>query len=252
MNTDTAKGLRVVQVSDCHVSSDPAANYRGIRSGSTLQSLLPAIRDFQPDLLLLTGDVSEDTSPESYGRVSALLSSIETPVLALPGNHDDPVVMARYFPRGPWDGPMFHALEDWQFVLLDSTRPGEICGFFDEERIDGLRQGLARSKAEHLLVALHHQPVEVGSPCFDRYPLQAPEALLGLLDNEPRVRCVAWGHIHQDYSSEYNGIRMLGSPSTAANTRPGTEKFTLDEFGPACRWLILGGEGDIKTGLLRA
>ncbi len=66
------------------------------------------------------------------------------------------------------------------------------------------------------------------------------------------MRCVAWGHIHQDYDGVYRGIRMLGSPSTAANTLPGREKFTLDEAGPACRWLVLGREGGVETGLLRA
>ena len=251
MRKKPGAGLRVVQVSDCHVSSDPDTDYRGVMAGSTLESLLPAILKFDPDLLLLTGDVSEDASPESYGRVSAMLSSIDVPVLALPGNHDNPRVMARCFPRGPWDGPLFYAHENWHFVLLDSTRPGEICGFLDGGHLEGLRQGLARSRAEHLLVALHHQPVEVGSPCFDRYPLQAPERLLEILEKEPRVRGIAWGHIHQHYSSEYHGIRMLGSPSSAANTRPGTERFTLDESGPACRWMVLGQDGVIQTGLLR-
>ena len=252
MNADPAKGLRVVQVSDCHVSSSPAANYRGIRAGSTLESLLPAIRNFQPDLLLLTGDVSEDATDESYERVSFMLSSFEAPILALPGNHDAPPVMARYFPRGPWSGPLFHAQGGWQFILLDSTRPGEICGFLDERHLESLGQGLAQSEAEHVLVALHHQPVEVGSPNFDKYPLREPEALLTIIEEVPRVRCVTWGHIHQDYSADHRGIRMLGSPSTAANTLPGSQKFTLDEAGPACRWLQLGREGSIETGLLRA
>ena len=106
MNADQGNGLKVVQVSDCHVSSKPNSDYRGIKAGSTLESLLPAIRALQPDLLLLTGDVSEDASDESYERVSSMLSCFEAAVLALPGNHDDPHVMARHFPRGPWCGPL--------------------------------------------------------------------------------------------------------------------------------------------------
>ncbi len=185
MNAEAPGDLRVIQVSDCHVSSDPDADYRGTRAGSMLESLLPAVRGFQPDLVLLTGDVSEDFSPESYQRVSGLLSSIDAPLLALPGNHDDPVVMARYFPDGPWRGPLFHSTGRWQCVMLDSTRPGEICGKFSEDHLEALERGLDASDAEHILLALHHQPVEVGSPCFDRYPLRDPEKLLVFWKTNP-------------------------------------------------------------------
>ena len=252
MNAGNITSLKVVQVSDCHVSSDPDDDYRGFRAGRMLESLLPALRQFQPDLLLLTGDVSEDASPESYGRVSAMMCSIGAPVLALPGNHDVPETMARFFPNGPWGGPKFHSEKGWQLVLLDSTRPNEIAGRFPEGQLDGLREGLARSEAAHILVALHHQPVEVGSPWIDKYALQEPKSLLDIIEQDSRVRCVTWGHVHQEFSATLGGVHLLGSPSTVANSIPGREKFTPDATGPACRWLVLGSGGSVETGLLRA
>ena len=252
MNAGKITNLKVVQVSDCHVSSDPNADYRGFRAGRMLESLLPAIRDFRPDLLLLTGDVSEDASFESYGWVSATMCSIGAPVLALPGNHDDPQTMTRYFPNGPWGGPRFHSEKSWQLVLLDSTQPNEIAGQFPEGHLEGLRKGLAQTQAEHILVALHHQPVEVGSPWIDKYALQEPAALLQIIEQDPRVRCVTWGHIHQDFSADFGGVQLLGSPSTVANSIPGRQKFTPDAAGPACRWLVLDCDGGVETGLLRA
>ena len=252
MNAGNLTNLKVVQVSDCHVSADPNADYRGFRAGSMLESLLPAIRGFQPDILLLTGDVSEDASAESYGRVSALLCSIGAPVLALPGNHDDPKTMARFFPNGPWDGPRFHSEKSWQLVLLDSTRPNEIAGHFPEGQLEGLSAGLASTQAKHILVALHHQPLEVGSPWIDKYALRAPGALLQIIERDSRIRCLTWGHIHQDFAANLGGIHLLGSPSSVANSIPGREKFTADAAGPACRWLILGRGGGVETGLLRA
>ena len=251
MNAGDMAGLKVVQVSDCHVSSDPDADYRGFRAGRMLESMLPAIRGFQPDLLLLTGDVSEDASRESYGRVSALLCSLGAPVLALPGNHDDPCVMKRYFPRGPWAGPQFHGKKSWEMVLLDSGGRSEIAGRFSETTLDQLEIGLAACHSEHILVALHHQPVEVGSPWIDKYPLQDPGPFMDILKADARVRCVAWGHVHQDFSAHRDGMQLLGAPSTVANGIPGREKFTPDVAGPACRWLLLGRDGSVETGLLR-
>lgn len=244
--------LRVIQLSDCHVSADRSVLYRGLQAERNLVGLLPAIRRWQPDLLLLTGDVSEDGSAASYGRVSALLDSLGAPVLALPGNHDDRAVMSRYFPRGPWDAPLFHGARGWQLVLLDSTAPGRIDGVLARPHLQALKAGLHRSRSEHVLVALHHQPVRVGSPWIDRYALDDAEWLFGLLDRDARIRCIAFGHVHHAIGIERGGVQLLGAPSSVANSLPGCDTFTLDVAGPACRWLRLGADGRIETGVLHA
>lgn len=246
--------LRLVQLSDCHVPSDPAATYRGLDAGGALERLLGAVRSHAPDLLLLTGDVSEDAGEASYQRVRNCLADTGLPLFALPGNHDEPAAMRRFFPRGPWEGPAFIEQDDWLLVLLDSTGPGRIDGTLSDETFVALEKGLADSAAGHVLVALHHQPVPVGSPWIDRYALVAADAerLLALLERDGRVRCVTWGHVHQDFRAKRGGMLLLGAPSTVANGVPGREKFTLDEGGPACRWLVLGEDGSVETGLLRA
>jgi Icc protein len=244
--------LRIVQVTDCHVPLDPQTAYRGQSADRNLASLLPAIRRWQPDLLLLTGDASEDGSAAAYGRVSAQLSTAGAPVLALPGNHDDAAAMRRYFPLGPWEGPFQRQTRNWQLVLLDSTVPGKVSGRLRPQALEQLEQCLGRGRAEHVLLALHHQPVPVNAPWIDRYALGSADAFLAVVDRHPRVRCIIWGHVHQDFESVRNGVLLLGSPSTAVNSLPNAERFTLDLGGPACRWLELGVDGSIATGLLRA
>jgi Icc protein len=254
MNAGVSGPVRLVQLSDCHVPSDPAATYRGLDAGGALERLLVAVRSYSPDLVLLTGDVSEDAGDVSYDRVARSLAGLETPVLALPGNHDDPAVMQRYFPQGPWRGPAFYPLGDWLLVLLDSTVPGRIDGALSRATVSALEQGLADSAAAHVLVALHHQPLPVASPWIDKYALETDQAerLLALLEGDGRARCVTWGHVHQDFRAERGGMLLLGTPSTVANGVPGRAKFTLDENGPACRWLVLGTDGSVETGLVRA
>lgn len=244
--------LRVVQVSDCHLPADPATLYRGLNADRTLASLLPAIRRWQPDLLLLTGDVSEDGSAAAYGRASAALSTVGAPVLALPGNHDAPEVMARFFPMGPWAGPLCHRARGWQLLLLDSTEAGRVGGILPPETLHSAQAELSRAHATHVLVALHHQPVPMGAEWIDRYALEEPAAFRGWVESQPRVRCVTWGHVHQDFESMESGVLWLGSPSTVANSLPRSERFTLDLSGPACRWLELDGNGGVRTGLLHA
>ncbi len=244
--------LRIVQVSDCHVPREPQTAYRGQNADRNLSSLLPAIRRWQPDLLLLTGDVSEDASAAAYGRVAALLSTAGAPVLALPGNHDDPALMRRYFPLGPWAGPHVHAGRNWRLILLDTTKPGLVAGQFTSSGLEVLERSLAQSPDRNTLLALHHQPVTVDSPWIDRYALERPDDFWAVVDRHPQVRCVTWGHVHQDFSSRRGRVTLLGSPSSVANSLPGRETFTLDLGGPACRWLELEANGELATGLLRA
>ena len=242
--------LRIIQLSDCHIARDPGADYRGQNADRNLRSLLPAIRQWQPDVLLLTGDISEDASAVSYGRVAAMMNSLGAPVLALPGNHDDPEVMSRYFPQGPWQGPLNYEKKGWQLLLLDSTRAGKVSGWLSKENLDRADSLLGRSEAAHALIALHHQPVPVQSPWIDRYALNFRESFFKVLDRHPAIKAVVWGHIHQDFSLERNGALLLGAPSSVANSLPNHEKFTPDLAGPACRWLELYSDGKLETGLV--
>ena len=244
--------LRIAQVSDCHLPADPSTPYRGLNADRNLASLLPAIRRWQPDLVLLTGDVSEDGSAAAYVRASAALSTVGAPVLALPGNHDEAAVMSRFFPHGPWAGPFSHEARGWQILLLDSTEPGRVGGILPAESLESASAELQRGRSKHALVALHHQPLPMGAEWIDRYALEASAAFVEWVSARPRVRCVAWGHVHQDFEAVHEGALWLGSPSTVANSLPGSQRFTLDLAGPACRWLELVGDGKVRTGLLPA
>ncbi len=244
--------LKILQVSDCHVSAKPDANYRGQSADRNLLNLLSVMRSWGPDLILLTGDVSEDASPAAYARVAIRLGTIGAPILALPGNHDRPEVMKDHFARGPWKRPYVMEKSGWMMVMLDSTKPGKISGSLSQHALEQLDELLRTSGADHLLIALHHQPVPVNAPWIDRYALEDPEMFFRLVDRDPRVRCVLWGHVHQDFRAVRKEVHLLGGPSTVANSLPGTPKFSLDLEGPSCRWLELGADGAVETGVLRA
>ena len=243
--------MRIIQISDCHVSADPDALYRGQHNADTnLQKIIHRVRQWEPDLLLLTGDVSEDGSPESYQRTSAWLAKTEVPVLALPGNHDDVEVMSGYFHLGPWDGPHVTKTENWQLVMLDSTEPDLISGRFSASYLEQVSNILQDGGTRHTLVGLHHQPVPVGAPWIDDYMLENPEHFLDVIDQAPRVRCINWGHVHHGFQSKRKAVTLLGAPSTVTNSIPGLPRFTLDPAGPACRWLELSADGEVDTGFL--
>lgn len=241
--------MKVLQITDCHVSGPAGSRYRGVDPRAGLERVVEAAVAWAPDLVLATGDLSEDASDESYAWLAECFARIPAPVLATPGNHDDGERLRAHFPHCAVDTPLVFE-GDWRLILLGSARPGLIGGRLDAAQLAALDRLLTVSKRPALL-ALHHQPWPVGSPWIDRYALEEPEQLHAVLRRHPGMRLVLWGHVHQDVRIEAEGIVGLGAPSSASNSLPGCERFTMDPAGPACRWLTLDTDGAFETGVLR-
>ncbi len=239
--------IHIAQITDCHLSAKRETLYRGIDPWANLERLLALLQTDKPDLILATGDLSEDASPASYRGLRDLLWKLRVPVLALPGNHDDAELVERFFPSSPTDTPRFSYHGSWQIIRLNSCESDKPHGWLSDGTLEELENTLAQDSGRPRLLVLHHQPLIANSPWIDKYRLLEPEPFLQLLDQYADIKAVVWGHIHQEFESHRNGIAMLGGPSSAINGVPGAEKFTPDTLGPACRWLELRGDGSLKS-----
>ena len=138
---------KLLQVSDCHLARDPGADYRGQNADANLDRLMEPAKRWAPDLLVLTGDLSEDASVESYCRIRDWARRIECPVAWIPGNHDDRDLMAPVFDDAGFDsGPVIEA-GAWQLALLDSAWPGDPGGELDEARLKALDRRTRRQSS---------------------------------------------------------------------------------------------------------
>lgn len=239
----------IAQVTDCHLPADPQQAYRGIKPHENLKMLLQKVKDLKPDLLLASGDLSEDGSRASYRALQRLFKPLDIPVLALPGNHDDAGLLAEVFPGSPLNNVAVSEHGPWQIIRLNTCLPGKPEGRLGDKTLAEL-EGLLRNDKRPRLVAVHHQPIMIGSPWIDKYRLFEPQAFLRLIDRFPDIKAVVWGHVHQAFESDRKGTAMLGGPSSAINSQPGAQKFTADPTGPACRWLELQADGTILTGMV--
>lgn len=248
--------LKLVQLSDCHVTGSDEVSYRGEQPRASLRAVVDRVIDWAPDLVLATGDLSEDASGSSYDFLAAQFERIPAPLWVTAGNHDDAAAIARSFAHTALSEPVRVHDGDWQVILLNSARDGEISGRLDAAQLEALHELLADDPRPALL-ALHHHPWPVASPWIDRYPLEHPQALCEVLASGPARQLVLWGHVHQALCQQHlvapeKLITGLAGPSTVCNSLPGQEKFTLDPAGAACRWLELEANGEWRTGLLSA
>ena len=242
--------VRIAQITDCHLPALGGQPYRGIDPYKNLKALLKKVKRRKPDLVLATGDLSEDGSLASYMRLKNLFKTLNLPVLALPGNHDDAVLLADIFPGSPVDTVSVSMYGTWQIIRMNTCLPGRPEGRLGEKMLMSLEDILLRHDQRPCLVAIHHQPVAVGSPWIDKYRLFDPEHFLQLVDQSPDVKAVVWGHVHQSFEADRNGTAMLGGPSSAINGLQGAQKFTEDPAGPGFRWLELKDDGTLDSEII--
>lgn len=248
------KPLRVVQISDCHLFASEEGKLLGLNTQFSLNKVLELVRKQQSniDLVLATGDLSQDGSRESYDRIKDALEGFGVPVYWLEGNHDVTGPLTEALGSTTQLSPCSTQAGDWKFVMLDSTIPGEVPGEFFDKDIAFLKQELEASKdVPHVAVCLHHQPVPMGSKWIDTQLVSNADEFWQVIEQYSNVRTVIWGHVHQEYAGERKGVKLFSVPSTCVQFEPKSEDFSVDDVPPGYRWFDFHDDGKIETGVER-
>jgi Icc protein len=247
-----ANPLRIVQITDLHLKTQPNSRLWGADVDAGLRAVLAHLREREPapDFVLATGDLVGD-EPEAYSRLIELLEPLNLPVYCLPGNHDFPAIMSRTLRRGAVRWKRHFVAGHWQFVLLDSSFPGTPDGHLASGELALLDTVLATDPERHALVCLHHNPLPVGTAWLDTMTVGNGAALFAVLDRYPQVRAVVWGHIHGEFASWRGNAQLLASPATSVQFKPDAPEPRVDPLPPGYRWFELYPDGALATGVER-
>ena len=242
----------LVQLSDSHLFAEADGRLLGMDTCDSLQRVIALVEQEQPciDLVLATGDLSQDGSLASYQRFRQLTDSLAPQVRWFPGNHDEPAAMqAACAGTALLDSVL--DIGQWRIILLDSSIVGAVPGYFAEEQLSLLDQALDSAGARHVLVSFHHHPVSIGCRWMEPIGIRNPQALFARLAGRSQVKALLWGHVHQEFDQQLHGMRLLASPSTCVQFAPGSEDFQVDHEAPGYRWLRLHDDGRLDTGVSR-
>ena len=203
--------------------------------------------EWPADRVIMTGDLIQDDSAEAYERFRDLLLPLDLRIHCIPGNHDIRDLMRAVCCRPPFSYCAYEELRGWLIVGIDSCIRGHAGGEVSNDELDRLSEIVSRSSAKHVMVCLHHPPVPVGSKWLDSVGLRNGDQVLDRLRSLNRVRLATFGHIHQEYDTEHDGVRIIGTPSTCRQFAPGSEKFAVDDNPPAYRRITLSADGSVDT-----
>ncbi len=245
--------LSIAQVSDMHLFADENEQLLGMPTTLSFQATVEQLKTLRSelDLLLLTGDVSGDGSPESYEMVQNLLRSLAISTYWLPGNHDSAIAMEEVLNLRLVSRRKSFERGGWHFILLDSTVSGCVQGYLSAKTLGWLDFQLSMGGNKPTLLALHHPPFKVDSKWLDTSTLQNSQDLFAVVDRHPQVKLVLFGHIHQEFHCQRHSVDYLGTPSTCIQFAPLSSKFSLDQKSPGFRLLKLYRNGTWESSVER-
>lgn len=256
-----AKPIRVVQVSDTHLSMKRAYFH------DNWEVFTAAMADNPPDLIVASGDISFDGAGDEDDLAFARREHdrLAAPWVAIPGNHDigesavavrldQPVDDERI---GRWRrhvGAQFWArdLGAWRLLGIDTAllgggRPEEA------EQWSFVERSLAERDGRPVLVFMHMPPFGLDVADAGFTTLAVPHAvrgrLLATLSAAAGVKAIACGHVHVHRRDEHRGVEIVWAPATSffnilerqhagyGIPRPGYIEWTLE--GLSCSWRLV-------------
>jgi Icc protein len=216
--------MLIAQLTDFHLRPRGKAAYRVAETNMLAERAIDVVAALQPrpDVVLITGDMTDCGLVEEYELLRGLLARLPMPVFMVPGNHDRRDNLKRVFS----DWPTIVADPDFvQFVVddfpvrligLDTLVEGESGGKFCEPRLDFLARALAASPDKPTVVFQHHPPFDCGIVHMDRIRLIGGEARLAeLVRAHGRVERILCGHHHRPIETLFGGTIASVAPGVA-------------------------------------
>ncbi|PZE63880.1 metallophosphoesterase [Curtobacterium sp. MCBD17_021] len=255
--------LRILHLSDTHLTGDGSLHQGTVDTTAALTALLDHVDGIEGvGLVVVSGDVSEDGSPESYttalDTVGGWAERHGAAFVTVPGNHDQRAGFRRVLfdghVLGDGGGPLMHTMEHHdpsvpvrgqslvagrRIVTVDTSVPGAGYGELSTAALDHLRSALAEPAPHGSVVVLHHPPLPAPTSLHDALKLRNPEDLAGVLRGTD-VRVVLGGHYHHHFAGSLGGVPVLVAPGVANDN---------DVAGPYAEETALIGTGALVVDL---
>ncbi|MAL32809.1 MAG: phosphodiesterase, partial [Marinobacter sp.] len=162
-----------MQLTDPHLMASADGALLGVNTRDSLAAVIDEVlrNHGQPDLILATGDLTQDASPEAYRYFAEQLKAFDCPSLWIAGNHDDSALLSSIAAESGSDQKQW-IQGGWQFVMLDSSVHSKVFGELSADELSFLDRALSEQPEMPAVVSLHHHPVDIGSDWMEKIGLK--------------------------------------------------------------------------------
>ena len=228
----------LIQLSDLHLVPPGKLTSKVLDTNAILEETINEIlskKDYfgQIDGLVVTGDISDDGSMESYLSAYEKLSKLNVPILVIPGNHDlrDPMRKVFHenvqFSKNSSQFDWVFKFDETLIIGLDTLVEGENFGFLEEKSLDFLSHQLSNNSGSDLVLLIHHPPIKTGIYFMDKIGLTNTSDLSECLKATNRPIKILCGHIHGVYHGLLGSHPVVSAPSICS-----AFEFNRQEFAP--------------------
>jgi Icc protein len=242
--------LNILQITDCHLQQYPDQAYKNHYPDQRLDAVIANIQATQQcsQHLLLSGDIAHYSSTAVYQRILDKTQNLAEQIHWLPGNHDNAQVMHEFIPMQA----KIIINKAWAIVLLDSTASPDGVGSGSLSAAElSLLAKLDSIEVSHILIVLHHPPINVGSPWQDAIKLANSDDFWERVKKISKLRGISFGHLHQEHHLTKFGIELFCTPATAPQFKKEQLSPVLESdpilAAPAYRTLQLHADGSISS-----
>lgn len=215
--------MLIAQITDLHIGTgnDIGAEDNYHRLLSVFETISKLKR--QPDLCVMTGDLTETGSVPAYRLLKQMLdeSRLDMPMLPCLGNHDITDNFRKVFGKKYLNGGFCQYsvdLGDLWLVVADTHDETIHGGAFDPSRAEFLDRAISEANGRPVLVALHHPPFVTGIDWMGARDYEEPwlVEIRQVIKRHPNVRKIICGHIHRVMDRPFAGTSCVVSGATAA------------------------------------
>ncbi|MBU9831616.1 MULTISPECIES: metallophosphoesterase [Rahnella] len=198
--------MLIAQVSDIHASNQNDHLFR-------FDQVLNWLAHLQPDVLVLTGDLTDGHWQEGYKQIADRLNQQNYPSLILPGNSDDRSLMRSVWGENRWlhnaQGEALHLIHntsDLRLIGLDSTIDYKDYGSVTDH-LEWLDNQLSDTGGTPSLLFMHHHVFASGIPTLDETMCRGLTEMEDLIRRAPaRLLAISTGHVHRPIAGTLAGI----------------------------------------------
>jgi Icc protein len=241
----------ILQLTDLHLFSDPAAILKGIPTRESLNDVLRHVRQgiqsgkWTFSHFVITGDLAHDEQHGTYEMLNELLGDWVPRCYFVPGNHDRRDAIRGVFHNSIETNETINfstEASNWRLIGLDSHVAGELAGHVSTEQLAWLEAELAQHSDQPTILFVHHPPFAIESVWLDKIGLRNSNEFIRVVQSNPQVRVVSTGHVHQQFERRVGNVDFLTTPSTAIQFQPGGDHLVCDRMPPGFRIFKLDGD----------